>query len=322
MTETDAEAPTGRAGPGLEPLTRRARRGVRRALQRMSPRFSDHPTWAISILRGPSPLRLETPVEVSPPVLSRDDLPGPWADFVADPFALRVDGRWFLFYEVFDVRRQLGHVEVSVSDDLRRWEHLGRVLREPFHLSYPHVFRADDEIWLLPEAWESGSVRLYRAVDFPTRWEHVADLLHGPALLDPTPFTFAGRWWLFADTDPEAAAGTLRLFTAPELLGPWSEHPASPVVRDDPRHARPAGRVVPVDGRLLRVAQDCSVRYGGAVHARRIDRLDERTYAESPLAEPLLAGSGDGWNATAMHHVDLHHVDDEWVAFVDGHASA
>lgn len=299
------------------------KRRVKRVLRRVSPRFGDDPDWTISLLRGASPFALSPPDGFTPPLLHRSDLPGRRAAFVADPFGVRQDGRWYLFYEVLDRWRQRGHIEVSTSDDLRRWDHLGPVLREPFHLSYPQVIRHGADIYLVPEAQQSGAVRLYRASSFPTGWEHVADLLSGPVLLDATLFRSDGRWWMFADTSPTRRAGQLRLFGAPDLLGPWREHPASPVVRDDARIARPAGPVVRADGSLIRLAQDCVHRYGDAVHALRIDALSDRHYRETEIAAPLLAGVGHGWNATSMHHADLHRdTDGSWLAFVDGHASS
>jgi hypothetical protein len=49
----------------------------------------------------------------------------------------------------------------------------------------------------------------------------------------------------------------------------------------DVRRARPAGRVLRVNGRLFRPAQDCSVRYGYAVSFQQIDVLTETAYEES-----------------------------------------
>ncbi|NLG19195.1 MAG: hypothetical protein GX556_17870, partial [Fibrobacter sp.] len=44
------------------------------------------------------------------------------------------------------------------------------------------------------------------------------------------------------------------------------------------------------------------------------------TYKEEPWeGNPLLEGSGKGWNAERMHHVDLHRTGEKsWVASVDG----
>ena len=111
----------------------------------------------------------------------------------------------------------------------------------------------------------------------------------------------------------------LRLFHAPELDGRWAEHPSSPVVEGDSVRARPAGRVVVEDGRLLRFAQRCDTGYGLDVRAFEITELTRTRYSERELPGPVLAGTGQGWNAEGIHHVDTHRVGrGRWTACVDG----
>jgi hypothetical protein len=114
----------------------------------------------------------------------------------------------------------------------------------------------------------------------------------------------------------------LRLHFAKSLTGPWAEHPQSPVVRDDPHGARPAGRVLPLEnGRILRFAQDDEPSYGRQVFAFEITGLDERSYREAPANDrPVLGPSWFGWNKFKMHHLDAHRLaPDHWIAAVDGH---
>ena len=84
--------------------------------------------------------------------------------------------------------------------------------------------------------------------------------------------------------------------------------------------ARPAGRVLALDDRIIRFAQDCSVAYGLQVRAFEVTCLTTTRYCEREVAEdPILTGSGTGWNASGMHHIDPHLMNDgRWVACVDG----
>lgn len=297
------------------------KRATRARLARVHPRFDDDPRWAVGMLAGRSLSTLEPLEGIQRPIVQGRDVPGLDANFVADPFALYLGGTWYLFYEAMDRRTGRGVIAYSTSDDLHDWSHHGTVLAEPFHLSYPWVVAIDDGIFMIPEAWQSGAVRLYRADPFPYRWEFVGELITGPTLLDPTPFVANDGWAMFVETSPTLCAGELRLFRADALAGPWTEHPSSPVVVDDPGHARPAGRVVTMEGRRLRFAQDCARTYGEAVRAAEITHLDDTGYAEEAFALPVLSGSGSGWNADAMHHIDLHRHGEGWVAFVDGYRS-
>lgn len=69
--------------------------------------------------------------------------------------------------------------------------------------------------------------------------------------------------------------------------------------------ARPGGRPVLWKGRILRFAQCARPVYGTSVRAFEITGLSPTRYSERPAGpDPLLRGSGAGWNADGMHHVD------------------
>ncbi|HEY0383273.1 MAG TPA: hypothetical protein VGC72_13850 [Candidatus Elarobacter sp.] len=276
------------------------------------------------MFRGESVLALG-PAVTGNPVLSRDDVTDAPAKFVADPFMIHVEGTWHMYFEVMRTdrgERGRGVVGHASSADGLAWRYDRIVLEEPFHLSYPLVLRDAGALWMVPESYEAGAVRLYRAECPSGAWSYAATLLEGE-LVDPTVFEHGGRWWMFAAA-PARRADSLRLFHARALAGPWREHPMSPVVRDDPANARPAGRVVVHDGMLVRFAQDCSRRYGASVAAREIVELSETRYRERALGPaPLLGPSGQGWNATRMHHVDAHREPGgAWLACADGDSSA
>jgi hypothetical protein len=77
---------------------------------------------------------------------------------------------------------------------------------------------------------------------------------------------------------------------------------------------------VSVGDRVIRYAQDCHPIYGTEVRGFAITDLTTKQYREHAIDEkPILAGSGVGWNACGMHHVDPHLLDDgRWLACVDG----
>jgi hypothetical protein len=274
--------------------------------------------FAIGIYAGPSPLALAPAPGVRNPVLTWRDVTDVPAIFVADPFLFRHEGAWLMFFEVMNERSYKGEIALAVSADGLAWDYRGIVLAEPFSLSYPHVFRWGRQIYMLPDGFEHDRVELYRADPFPTRWRPVATLLEG-RFADATLLRHNGRWWLFA-CDP-FTNGELRLFLADRLLGPWKEHPRSPIVAGDPCAARPAGRIVRWRGGLVRYAQVCAPRYGGGVRAFEIARLTPDEYVERPAAQPPLQPAEEGdWNAWAVHHVCAHRLGGgRWIAAIDGH---
>ena len=138
-----------------------------------------------------------------------------------------------MFFEVLNWRTDKGEIGLATSEDGLAWKYRQIVLAEPFHLSYPHVLRWKNYYYMIPECCRTGSVRLYKAVEFPLRWSFAGTLLEGPHFVDASPFRFKGKWWLFTETNPNEKHDTLRLYHAENLSGPWVEHPQSPIVEAD-----------------------------------------------------------------------------------------
>lgn len=308
------------ARQGLRLVRRAARRWARRMNGRSArPTTDPSALYAIGLYAGRSPLELAPARGLVNPVLTAKDVTDMKAWFVADPFMLPRGGRWHLFFEVLNLATMKGDLALATSDDGFRWRYERCVLSEPFHLSYPQVLEWEGETWMIPETHQAGEVRLYRADPFPHVWKLEAVLLRGTCLNDATVFRHEERWWMFVENS-ELRHDTLRLFSADALRGPWIEHPASPLVRGNPHHARPAGPVIRHEGRLIRTAQDCHPAYGLRVHTFEVTALSTSHYAEQPVGRgPLLAASGWGWNRCGMHHCDAHRLaDGSWIACVDG----
>jgi hypothetical protein len=275
--------------------------------------------WSIGIYAGPSPLRLAPAAGPTNPVLSASHVTDVPARFVADPFMIRVDDLWHMFFEVLNSANDLGEIGHAVSRDALTWQYRQIVLREPFHLSYPHVFRWNDDIYMVAETLGANAVRLYRAARFPGRWLLVKDILPG-AQADPSIFFFDRKWWVFTCPTPYQH-DSLRLYFAGDPLSNWTEHPLNPLVTGNKSIARPGGRVQILDGRPVRFTQDCFPIYGKQVRAFEITELTTTTYREHELPEsPVLTPvGGDAWNSSGMHHLDAHQLGaNHWIACVDG----
>jgi hypothetical protein len=207
----------------------------------------------------------------------------PRGHFWADPFLQVRGAQTWLFFEDFDYalgRAGLRATQIAADGSLGE---AVPVLTRPYHLSYPHVFEADGETFMVPETSDAGVVELLRATDFPLRWERVSTLLRLRAV-DSTVFRHADRWWML--TSPMSVSGhapVTLLYSAAVLTGPWQLHPSSPI-SSDVRVARCAGAVIDCGGgRLLRPGQDCAGTYGRALVFNEIRRLDAAGYEETPV---------------------------------------
>ena len=277
--------------------------------------------YSVGVMHAEDPLGLREIADPSmPPVFAGDDCSDILALFAADPFLFHTNDTWYLFAEVWNIDTAQGDIALATSSDGVEWEYRGVVLDEPFHLSYPCVFAWNDNIYMVPESYRTGTIRLYRADPFPDNWVHVVDLVNG-VYVDSTPFYHAGRWWMFAGVRSNL---DLHLFWSDDLYSGWQEHPRSPVIRGDGRRARPGGRTfVDDDGRLIRIAQDCLPTYGNQVRAFEVTELTTDTYAERELANsPILDGTIFPWASAGMHHFDPQRVPGEpgrWLVAIDGH---
>ncbi len=244
--------------------------------------------WNIGLLQGD---------EVNPfancngtPVRWFPEVPAP--RFAADPFVVCHNGAVTLLGEVpneDDMRGVIGAWRLEGDEIIP----LGSVIEEPnVHLSYPYVFRWRGAIYCLPERSEAGGPILYRAVEFPRRWERVACLLPGIKAVDPTVFEHDGYWWLACTDLSTGEQSHLLLWYASEPVGPWRPHVLNPV-RIDPRNARGAGPPFVHRGCLIRPAQDCSVTYGRKLVFNRVIVLTPEQYDEEVVGElaPYASGS-------------------------------
>jgi hypothetical protein len=269
---------------------------------------------SIGLLFGSSPWDLRENPERPGPILRAADVTDCTAAFVADPFAVEHDGRWHLFFEVMNRDSGKGDIAYAWSDDLMVWTYDRIVLAEPFHLSYPAIYRDGGEFWMIPETWESGEVRLYRATSFPYGWELVSVLLNS-AGTDPTLRRTEHGWAMLLCGAEGVHNESLREFEAPTLAGPWREAAGSPLVQADSSMARPGGHCFAYEGVDYRLAQDCSTRYGESLNAFPLGSTAAQHHQ-------VLVPQGNTWRARGGHHADFHSAPEGegWMAFVDGEA--
>jgi len=272
--------------------------------------------WAIGIYKGKDPFNLEDPKAIQNPVLTKHDISDITAKVVADPFLIRDNDLWYMFFEVLNRETNTGDIGLAISPDGEAWTYQKIVLDEPYHLSYPLVLKHQNHYYMIPESGADGNVKLYRAKQFPDQWELVSTLIEGHYFADPTPLFHQNRWWLFVS---ERTHSNLYLYSAKNLEGPYTKHPQSPIIRNDPSKARPAGRIIRYQDKLIRIAQQCTPWYGHAVNAFEIITLTADTYEEQPFKTSLIKGDGEGWNATKMHQYEVIQNDHgEWIGAVDG----
>ena len=205
--------------------------------------------------------------------------------FWADPFPVRHEGKYFVFFEEFIYKDDKAHISVIELSKSGAGESTP-VLKRDYHLSYPCMFQWQDRYFMIPETAANRTVEVYRCESFPHEWKLETVLFEGVAARDATLFELDGRWWMFvaiADTD---SSDELYLYYSETPFGPWKPHQRNPV-KSDVRNSRPAGRPFYWNGDLYRPAQDSSRNYGYGMRINKVARLTPSEFQEEEVSQVL-----------------------------------
>ena len=203
-------------------------------------------------------------------------IPNTWRYWAADPHLFEEGGKTWVFAELYDrVLRQgvIGCCYLTESG-ASKWK---VALKTPFHLAYPHIFRREDGIYMIPESYVGGEIALYRAAQFPYRWERVRAIKEHICTVDTTWIGWNGQDWLLTQGQADDDTGGLMLLTQ-DGSQCW-------VVAERDRRTRPAGPVFRHQDALLRPAQDSTGGYGSALRFNEILEVGAGVYREQLVAE-------------------------------------
>ena len=229
--------------------------------------------WNIGVAEAPIAAFLQPE---SPKITWFPNLPK--TKFLADPFATFYNNKLHIIYEVFPYKTGIGEI-AALEFENGTFKDNGHVITEPFHMSYPYLIKFDKQIYCIPETWQSNQVRLYRATDFPLKWELDRVLIDGYGGIDNTPLFHDGHWWLFSTDKANGAHFNLNLFYTKDFFGEWQPHPLNPV-KTDIRSARPAGSIFEDKGALYRPSMDYSEKVEGRITINRITKISTTEFEE------------------------------------------
>jgi hypothetical protein len=205
--------------------------------------------------------------------------------FWADPFLVEEKDKHYLFFEELPFSTWKGHLSVSEIDEQGNLSKPIKILDLPYHLSYPFIFKFDNQFYMIPESYEAGNIQLFEAISFPYDWQHKMDLMNGVMAFDTTLYFNNGKWWMFTTLAEEGSSHNDELFlfyADSPFTNEWTSHPKNPIV-SDVRSARPAGKIYEENGKIIRPSQDCSRKYGYGFHLNEIEILTETDYREKSI---------------------------------------
>ena len=229
----------------------------------------------------------------------------------ADPFLTVWESRLYLFYEKV-VPGGHGKIACKSTTNLSDFTDHGVVLEELHHLSFPFIFEEAGRLFMIPEASRSGEIPLYEFERVPDRLIKRRVLLKG-SYVDSSVIRHDGMWYLFTTNND----GKLELFVSESVLeGVFRPHPCSPIATDL-RYSRSGGGPIVVGGKLLRIAQDCSVDYGSNISFHEVTELLPSSYQEQLLMENYFVRDLP-FNSKGGHHFSITDFKGETIIAIDG----
>lgn len=241
--------------------------------------------------------------------------PAPPGTYQADPVLYRDPdtGVACCFVEEVDLSNDRGHIAV-LRESGGVWRRAGIALREPFHLSFPFLFRFDGELYMCPEAGASREIRIYRCISFPLEWELVTSVMSDVSATDTILFPKDGRWWMLTNIDrgdyPDHQSELHLFHAATPLADDWKAVSWNPVFIDC-RGARNGGFEI-IGERIYRYGQVQSFEaYGSGINRYEVAHIGLDGYREvlreriEPPAESCSKGMHsfgriDGWTAVDL----------------------
>lgn len=210
----------------------------------------------------------------------------PPGHFLADPFLIHEKDRDYCFVEDYDYRISKACISVYELNDITS-ARLGEAISEPFHMSFPFIFRFDSKIFICPETSANKDIRIYECTGFPLNWRLSKILMKDVWAADTMIFEHNKRWWLFTNIDPSQTGdhcSELYIFHSDNPLSEtWLPHPKNPVYIDSSK-GRNAGIVYDAMGNIYRVAQRQGFDlYGEGFSINKITVLDTEIFAEAEI---------------------------------------
>ena len=210
-------------------------------------------------------------------------LKNPWWGWLADPFIIKKDGRTYIFAEVWNYFRQWGSIAYAEYSNgkIGKWK---SVISEFYHLSYPHLWEENGQIYMCAETNESQSLYLYKAVDFPNKWAKFKIIKDNIICADSTFLKDKNskNKYCFTFVIGNEGKGHLSRITCDDKYNFINE---TLDITDDMRYARPGGAFINYENKIVRVAQNCSESYGQSIFFMEVNKNAFGVYKEKIMFE-------------------------------------
>ena len=103
----------------------------------------------------------------------------------ADPFIVYKDGKYYIFFEEFDIKKRHGYLCAGeYCQNCNEIKNIRVILNEKYHLSFPNVFLYKNEYYMIPESSENKTIDLYKFINFPYNLVKIKTLINNISAAD------------------------------------------------------------------------------------------------------------------------------------------
>ncbi|MDA9232370.1 hypothetical protein N9O63_00980 [Candidatus Pelagibacter sp.] len=228
--------------------------------------------------------------------------------YLADPFVIKHNNKNICFVEDFyfkDNRAKISAFELNGNS----YKEVGVALEEDFHLSFPYIFKDNDDIFMIPETAQNKDIRLYKCLNFPLKWKLEKVLMSNIDAVDTVVFKKEHKWYMLSNICSSFIGehhSELHLFESDNLINNiWNKSYINPVIFNSQK-ARNGG-FFSLGTNLYRVNQvHLKDKYGYSFKINKIKSINKNLYIENEISEikPIFFKSLIG-----THHF---HMNDEY----------
>lgn len=233
-------------------------------------------------------------------VLYKENKSDSWAEleaengyWYADPMLFQYKGDRYLFTEAFNEIFQIGYLAVSKYVD-GKFTKPTLIMKRFCHLSYPCVFEYEDNIYMIPETGQNGTLELWKAEDDLFHWKKDAILLKHVRFADNTVLNRNGKLLLFSYW--EIGEFSTHVY---ELNLKLKKVRLIEKVKHDSNQFRPGGFFYEEGNKLYRPVQYNVNSYGERIIIKEV--LSVTPFVEKTVKEIIADEYGNQWKGMSTH---------------------
>jgi hypothetical protein len=238
----------------------------------------------------------------------------PKNEFWADPFLINYSKNIYVFFENYSYKTKKGKISCGrIIDD--KIVDITDVLNLDYHLSYPFLFKENDNIYMIPETNENRRLEIYKCVSFPDKWELYSTAFEDEIVSDAHFYIDENdQKWLFLNKRTQTTSVDLELYiyrVDSLKLNKIESHKQNPVIINS-KIARNGGAIFKYNNDLIRPSQyNAEAIYGRGLNLNKISTLNLEHYKETCLHRVM---PNFHKNLIGVHH--LHQIDNMFI--IDG----